>query len=94
MLLDALQPIVDLVQPALLKLSVLVGGIFGLYLLLLFFRVHYERKKVRILQDIRYDLDKLNILSATYSKRISDEMNKPTESSKEEDKTFENESKN
>jgi hypothetical protein len=40
------------------------------------------------------DLDKLNILSATYSKRISDEMNKPTESSKEEDKTFENESKN
>ena len=61
LLLDALQPIVDLVQPALLKLSVLVGGIFGLYLLLLFFRVHYERKKVRILQDIRYDLDKLNI---------------------------------
>ena len=40
------------------------------------------------------DLDKLNILSATYSKRISDEMNKPAESSKEEDKTFENESKN
>ena len=40
------------------------------------------------------DLDKLNILSDTYSKRISDEMNKPAESSKEEDKTFENESKN
>lgn len=40
------------------------------------------------------DLDKLNILSANYSKRISDEMNKPAESSKEEDKTFENESKN
>ena len=48
-------------QPFLNKLSVVVGGIFGLYFILIIARVYYERKKVKILEDIRYDLDRLNI---------------------------------
>ncbi len=48
------------IQPLLTKLSVVVGGIFGLYFILVVLRVYYERKKVRILEDIRYDLDRLN----------------------------------
>ena len=56
-----LQPLVDGVQPFFLKLSVLVGGIFGLYVILILVRVYYERKKVKLLQNIRFDLDQLNI---------------------------------
>jgi hypothetical protein len=56
-----LQPLTDVLQPLLLKASVLVGGIFGLYLILIFVRIHYERKKVKLLQDIRFDLDKANM---------------------------------
>jgi len=59
-MIEGLQPLVDLIQPLFLKASLLVGGIFGIYLLLLIARVHYERKKVKLLQDIRYDLDQLN----------------------------------
>jgi|APSaa5957512622_1039677.scaffolds.fasta_scaffold89114_2 hypothetical protein len=56
-----LQPLFELVQPFFLKLSVLVGGIFGLYFILVVVRVYYERKKVKILHDIRFDLDQMNI---------------------------------
>lgn len=55
-----LQPVIDIVQPFLKTLSVLVGGLFGLYIILLFIRIHYERKKMKILMDIRFDLDELN----------------------------------
>jgi len=48
------------IQPLLTKLSVVVGGIFGLYFILIIVRVYYERRKVKILEDIRYDLDRLN----------------------------------
>ena len=53
--------IVNAIQPLLGKLSIIVGGIFGLYIILIFIRIYYERKKVRILKDIVYDLDQLNI---------------------------------
>jgi hypothetical protein len=67
--IEGLQPIIDLVQPVFLKVSFLVGGIFGLYIILILVRIHYERKKVKILQDIRYDLDKLNMNSGVKSSR-------------------------
>ena len=59
--MDLVQPLVDFFQPIFVKASVIVGGIFGVYLLLLLARVHYERKKVKLLQDIRFDLDQLNM---------------------------------
>ena len=68
-MIDGLQPLVDLVQPVFLKASILVGGIFGLYLILILVRIHYERKKIKILQDIRYDLDKMNMSRGVKSSR-------------------------
>lgn len=58
---EFLQPLIDVIQPILLKISLLIGGLFGLYLILIIARVHYERKKVHLLKDIRYNLDELNI---------------------------------
>lgn len=55
------QYLVNTIQPLLKRVSLLVGGIFGLYLILILARIHYERKKVKLLKDIRYDLDHLNI---------------------------------
>ncbi len=55
-----LAPLVDLLSPLIIKLSVLVGGIFGLYLILIFLRVYYERKNMKLLQHIRYNLDQQN----------------------------------
>ena len=60
-MIDGIQPLIDFFQPIFVKASLVVGGIFGIYLLLLIARVHYERKKVKLLQDIRYDLDQLNM---------------------------------
>ena len=68
-MIDGIQPLIDLVQPVFIKASIVVGGIFGIYLILLIVRVHYERKKVKILQDIRYDLDKLNTYHGIKSSR-------------------------
>ena len=56
-----LQGVAEIVRPAVAKLSVVVGGVFGLYLILIFVRVYYERKNYKILKDIRYDLDQLNM---------------------------------
>ena len=58
---DFFQPLIDFFQPIFVKASLVVGGIFGIYLILLIARVHYERKKVKLLQDIRFDLDQLNM---------------------------------
>lgn len=57
----ALQPLADLLRPLFVRLSVIIGGIFGLYVILIAVRVYYERKKLHILKDIRYDLDQLNV---------------------------------
>ncbi|MBT4651403.1 hypothetical protein HOC13_02665 [Candidatus Woesearchaeota archaeon] len=54
------QPLVDALNPFLGAISWLVGGIFGLYLIMVIARIYYERKMVKILRDIRYDLDQLN----------------------------------
>ena len=68
-ILGDLQPLVDLIQPLILKASILVGGIFGLYLILITIRIYYERKKVKLLYDIRYDLDQMNISQGVTSSR-------------------------
>jgi len=54
------QGIVNTVTPLITKLSLLVGGLFGIYLLLLIVRVYYERKNLKLLQDIRFLLDQQN----------------------------------
>ncbi len=56
----ALQPLVDVIRPLLVKASLLVGGIFGIYLILILVRIHYERRNMKLLQHIRYDLDQQN----------------------------------
>jgi len=56
-----LGPLVETIQPIFRTVSYVFGGIFGLYFLLLIARIHYERKKVKILKDIRYDLDRMNL---------------------------------
>ncbi|MBU0470006.1 MAG: hypothetical protein KKA62_02310 [Nanoarchaeota archaeon] len=55
-----LEPLVEVIQPLFTKLSFVVGGIFGLYAILIVIRVYYERKSIKILRDIRYNLDQLN----------------------------------
>lgn len=56
-----LEPLIEVARPVILKLSIFFGGIVGLCIILILIRVHYERKKIKLLQDIRYNLDKLNI---------------------------------
>ncbi len=51
----------EIIGPFITKLILFLGGAVGIYLLLTLLRVYYERKKVKLLQDIKYDLDNLNI---------------------------------
>jgi len=53
------QPLLDSIQSLTTKVSVLAGGLFGLYLILALVRTYYERKKVQLLKDIRGDVDLL-----------------------------------
>ena len=55
-----LNPIIEAVKPVMGIISALVGGLFGLYLLFILSRLYYEHKKVKLLKDMRYDLDYLN----------------------------------
>ena len=55
------EPLINTIQPLILKFSLLVGGLFGIFIIISIFRVYYERRKVIILKDILYDLDQLNI---------------------------------
>ena len=54
-------PLAEVIQPIFSQLILLFGGIAGLYLLLIFIRIIYERKKVKLLRDIRFNLDQINI---------------------------------
>ncbi|MBI4151423.1 hypothetical protein HY496_00505 [Candidatus Woesearchaeota archaeon] len=60
LLADLTQPLQTTIQPLIDLAKYIIGGFFGLYLLLVILRVYYERKKVNLLKDIRYDLDHLN----------------------------------
>ncbi|MBI2573556.1 hypothetical protein HYV86_06850 [Candidatus Woesearchaeota archaeon] len=48
------------ISPLLGKLSVLLGGIFGLSAILIITRIYFERQRLKVLQDIRYNLEQLN----------------------------------
>ncbi len=50
----------DVLQPVVTWLKYVVGGLFGLYIFLVLIRIHYERKKVNLLKDIRFDLDNIS----------------------------------
>ncbi|MBI2581907.1 hypothetical protein HYV87_02115 [Candidatus Woesearchaeota archaeon] len=51
--------LIDALQPILQKVGIFIGGIFGLYVILTLIQLYNERKKVRLLKDIRNDLDLL-----------------------------------
>jgi hypothetical protein len=59
-IINAVQPITDVVRPLFLRMSLLVGGLAGLYIILIVIRIWYERKKVKLLEGIKYDLDLQN----------------------------------
>jgi len=56
----AIQPLVDTIAPIVGWVSAIVGGLFGLYLIMVILRSYYEHKRYNVLKDIRYDLDYLN----------------------------------
>ena len=69
-LLPEFETLVQLIQPLVIKLSFLVGGVFGLYFILIIVRIYFEHKKVKLLKHIRFDLDQLNIhYNLPYSKK-------------------------
>lgn len=45
---------------AIRKFEVLVGGIFGLYLLFLLMRYFHDKKQLKLLQDIKLEIANLN----------------------------------
>ena len=57
---STLNALLELFPPFFKRFSYLVGGIFGLYFILLLVRVYFEQKNLKVLKDIRYDLDRLN----------------------------------
>ena len=59
-MVDLFQPLIETIKPIVGFISAVVGGIFGLYLIFIIARLYYERKKVRLLKNINYDLDYLN----------------------------------
>ena len=66
---EQLQPLIDSLGPFLSKLSLFFGGIFGLYLIYVVAGIYYERKRTKILEDMRFDLDQMNIhYNIPYSK--------------------------
>jgi len=54
-------PLINIVNPFVGKVIILLGGIVGVYIIILIFRLNYERKKYKLLKHILYDLDQLNI---------------------------------
>ncbi|MFC1801319.1 hypothetical protein ACFLZB_02555 [Nanoarchaeota archaeon] len=55
-----IEPIANLVRQTIGTISWLVGGIFGLYLILLMARWWQNRILIKVMKDIRFDLDHLN----------------------------------
>lgn len=50
----------EAIQPFISQLSVILGGLFGLYLLFFLARLYYDHRQMKLLRDIRFDLDQLN----------------------------------
>jgi len=68
-LMESVQPLAEILSPFFKSASLVVGGIFGLYLILIILRIYYDNKILKVLGDIRYDLDHLNLSKKlTYSR--------------------------
>ena len=48
-------------QPLLLKIGLAAGTIFVIYIIVVLLKLHAERRKVKLLEKILFDLDQLNI---------------------------------
>ena len=57
---NIIETLAEGIGPALVKLGVFLGGVGLLYLILILVRVYYEREKVHLLKDIRYNQMQLN----------------------------------
>ncbi|HIG95331.1 TPA: hypothetical protein HA249_00365 [Candidatus Woesearchaeota archaeon] len=55
-----LEQLVQGIPLAIRKFEVLVGGIFGLYLLFLAMRYFHDRKQLKLLHDIKLEIANLN----------------------------------
>lgn len=51
-----IDPIITLLQTVLSRVEVLVGGVFGLYLILIVYKIYDMKKQKDILQDLRDDI--------------------------------------
>ncbi len=58
--LGPLQPLQEAILPVVKTFSALVGGIFGLYLILILVRIYYERKNFKVLKEIKTEIEQLN----------------------------------
>jgi len=58
--MEFVQPLIDTIHPLLIQISVFLGGLFGIYIILIAIRIYYDHKNYKLLRDIRYDLDQLN----------------------------------
>jgi len=71
--IELLDPILQTFQPLFVKVTLIFGGLFGLYIFVMIINVYYQRQKVKILKDIRYDLDQVNfhqgIKTSHYNKK-------------------------
>ena len=56
-----LEPFAEMIRPIVGQLSVIIGGVFGLYLVLILIRIYYERKKVSLLKRIHDDMHYLRM---------------------------------
>lgn len=57
---QALEPILGPLNQFIGIIQYLVGGIFGLYLILVVLRWYESRRLVRLMKDVRIELEKLN----------------------------------
>ena len=53
-------PLFETIRPLFVKLSFVIGGIFGATLLLVVVRIYYEHKTLKMLKAIKFDLDQAN----------------------------------
>jgi len=54
------QLLIDKIPSLITNLSIIFGGIFGLYLIMTLSRMYYDRKNYLLLKDIRFNLEQLN----------------------------------
>lgn len=53
-------PLLEVVRPLFVKLSFVLGGIFGATLLLIIVRAYYEHRNLKVLKAIQFNLDQHN----------------------------------